>query len=91
MLRNPTDGLVTTVMWEASKTSGEHTANIRRVSNFARGDTFIPFESLTEDTVKGWITASLTEQETNVLNTVLDTQLTRMANPPVQPVNGLPW
>lgn len=91
MMRNPTDGLVTSVMWDALKTVGAHTASVNRVVNLTRGDSFVPFESLTEDVVKGWITASLTDKESALIEQMLDRRIALMQNPPVRPVMGKPW
>jgi hypothetical protein len=67
MIRNATDGLVTNVMWKCTKTSGEHTASIDRITQLTRGDSFVAFESLTEQMVKDWITTSLNAKEIEML------------------------
>jgi len=91
MMRDAADGLVTIVMWKATKTSGEHTASIERTTQLTRGDSFTAFESLTPDQVKGWVTAALSTRESEMLETALDRRLAVMANPPARPVAGTPW
>ena len=91
MIRNDTDGLVTNVMWKFTKTSGEHTASIERITQLTRGDSFVAFESLTEQMVKDWITASLNAKEIEMLEVALTRRLDVMVNPPARPISGTPW
>jgi hypothetical protein len=91
MLRNPNDDLVTDVIFELTKTSGQHTAIIPRKIGLSRGETFIAFESLTEQVVKSWIMSSFNANELQTIESMLDSQLDMLANPPVRPVSGIPW
>jgi len=91
MMRDAADGLVTTVMWDAKKTSGEHTVSLQRSTQLTRGDSFVAFESLTEQMVKDWITASLNAKEIEMLEVALTRRLDVMANPPARPISGTPW
>jgi len=89
--RNPSDGLVVMVMWHAEKTVGEHTARVPRATQLKRGESFIEFETLSEETVKGWVRDALSEQEEEYLETTLDLLLSKMANPDEVPLTGKPW
>jgi hypothetical protein len=91
MMRDASDGLVTTVMWAATKTSGEHTASLPRATQLTRGDSFVAFESLTQQMVKDWITGALSAKETEMLELALTRRLDVMANPPARPISGTPW
>lgn len=91
MMRDASDGLVTTVMWDATKTSGEHTASLPRSTQLTRGDSFVAFESLTAQMVKDWITASLNAKEIEMLEVALTRRLDVMVNPPARPISGTPW
>lgn len=84
--REASTGIITTVHWSASKTSGEHTASSYGSVGLTAGDTVIPFANVTEANVQAWLasTLDLTEMEAS-----LDTQLAALAAPAV--LDGLPW
>jgi hypothetical protein len=84
--REASTGIITTVHWSASKTSGEHTASSYGSVGLTAGDTVIPFANVTEANVKAWLGAALdlTEMEAS-----LDTQLAALAAPAV--LDGMPW
>ena len=46
--REATTGIITTVHWGASKTSGDHTANSYGSVGLTAGDNIIPFDNVTE-------------------------------------------
>jgi len=84
--REASTGIITTVHWSASKTSGEHTASSYGSVGLTAGDTVIPFADVTEANVKAWLASALdlTEMEAS-----LDTQLAALAAPAV--LDGMPW
>jgi len=84
--REAATGIITTVHWSASKTSGEHTASSYGSVGLTAGDTIIPFANVTEANVKAWLGTAidLTEMEA-----ALDAQLAALASPAV--LNGMPW
>jgi len=91
LIRNPSDGLVVSAYWNATKTVGEHTATNPRATQFQRGEGFIAYEQLTEEMVKGWILSTLSEAESEYIENSLDIQLAKMASPDAVPVSGKPW
>jgi hypothetical protein len=84
--REASTGIITTVHWVASKTSGEHTASSYGSVGLTAGDTVIPFANVTEANVIAWLGTALdlTEMEAS-----LDTQLAALATPAV--LDGMPW
>ena len=84
--RTASTGIITTVHWSASKTSGEHTASSYGSVGLTAGDTVIPFADVTEANVQAWLASALdlTEMEAS-----LDTQLAALAAPAV--LDGMPW
>jgi hypothetical protein len=84
--REASTGIITTVHWSASKTSGEHTASSYGSVGLTAGDTVIPFADVTEANVLAWLGTALdlTEMEAS-----LDTQLAALAAPAV--LDGMPW
>jgi hypothetical protein len=84
--RNTDGDIVTTVHWSAIKQDDEFTASSYGSVSVEAGDTVIPFDELTEDTVIEWVEAKLDLVE---LENNLDAQLESQKNP-VQ-VSGLPW
>jgi hypothetical protein len=84
--RETATGIITTVHWSASKTSGEHTASSYGSVGLTAGDTVIPFADVTEANVQAWLgtALNLTEMEAS-----LDAQLAALAAPAV--LDGMPW
>jgi hypothetical protein len=84
--RTASTGIITTVHWSASKTSGEHTASSYGSVGLTAGDTVIPFANVTEANVKAWLgeALNLTEMEAG-----LDAQLAALVAPVM--LDGLPW
>ena len=88
-LERNAEGGVMVVHWIATKTSGDHTASAYGTEEFfpdSSTDGFIPFESLTQDTVISWIRSRL---DTDGLEYCLDDQLAQMATP--RTIEGVPW
>jgi hypothetical protein len=84
--REASTGIITTVHWSASKTSGEHTASSYGSVGLTAGDTVIPFADVTEANVKSWLGTALDLTE---MEAALDAQLAALAAPAV--LNGMPW
>ena len=84
--REASTGIITTVHWSASKTSGEHTASSYGSVGLTAGDTVIPFADVTEADVLAWLGAAL---DLTAMEASLDTQLAALAAPAV--LNGMPW
>ena len=84
--REASTGIITTVHWSASKTSGEHTASSYGSVGLTAGDTIIPFADVTEANVKAWLGTALDLTE---MEAALDAQLAALAAPAV--LDGMPW
>jgi hypothetical protein len=79
-------GIITTVHWSASKTSGEHTASSYGSVGLTAGDTVIPFANVTEANVQAWLASALDLAE---IEAALDAQLAALTAPVV--LDGFPW
>jgi len=90
-LNTPDPGYVVNALWQVTGVDGTYTASIGGNTQFNSADqegAFIPYASLTEATVIGWIPA---EAITSAQQCVQG-QLESLANPPVSPANtALPW
>ena len=84
--REASTGIITTVHWSASKTSGEHTASSYGSVGLTAGDTVIPFANVTEANVLAWLGAAL---DLEAMEAALDAQLAALAAPAV--LDGMPW
>ena len=81
------DGLVITAHWTVDTTDGDYSAHSFGQTSFDRGDTFIPYEELTNEQVVDWIknNSDLAAIEAT-LQAQIDTQKT-----PVLAVETPPW
>jgi len=84
--REAATGIITTVHWSASKTSGEHTASSYGSVGLTAGDTVIPFANVTEANVLAWLGTAL---DLTDMEAALDAQLAALAAPAV--LDGTPW
>lgn len=87
-LERTQDGGVVVAHWTATKTSGELEAKTYGTKSFTpdpESESFVAFDSLTEETVVGWFT----DEETAQIESVLDADLEAQAEPQV--ISGLPW
>ena len=84
--REAATGIITTVHWSASKTSGEHTASSYGSVGLTAGDTVIPFADVTEANVLAWLGTAM---DLEAMEASLDTQLAALAAPAV--LDGMPW
>jgi hypothetical protein len=84
--RNTADGLVTTIHWYASAIDGDFSAGIVNTQQLERGDSFVDYASLTEETVLGWL---WTKVDKEAVEAALDAQI-EAQKAPVK-ASGLPW
>ncbi len=88
MDRLTSDGYVITVHYNISATEGEHSASTYGTTSYtqAEGASFIPYESLTQEVVVGWVQEALGK---DVVEASLQSQLDALKAPVQQ--SGLPW
>ena len=90
-LQQPDPDYVVNVLWTVTGVDGTYTASIGGNTQFNSADqvgAFIPYASLTEAIVIGWIPASQTENA----QACVQGQINSMITPPVSPANtALPW
>jgi hypothetical protein len=84
--RNTSDGFVTTVHYNVTKTDGEFSASTYGTIGFEAGTPATPFASLTEAQVIAWVKDKLGEE---IVEAALAAQIEAQRNP-VQ-ASGLPW
>lgn len=89
-LQQPDPNYVVNALWEVTGVDGEYTASIQGNTQFTsqQGPDFIPYASLTEAIVIGWIPESaITSAQQCVQG-----QINSLITPPVSPENTpLPW
>lgn len=81
---------VVTAHWSCNGTDGTYNASVYSTCSFpvVQGSSFIPYSSLTEQTVLGWIWANGVDQAAT--EAAVQQQIDNQINPPVvQP--PLPW
>ena len=88
MDRLTSDGYVITVHYNVSASEGEHSASTYGTTSYTQeeGSSFVPYESLTQETVVGWVQAALGK---DVVEASLQSQLDALKAPVQQ--SGLPW
>ncbi len=88
-LQTPDPDYVVNVLWTVTGVDGDNTASIGGNTQFNSADQEgVPYESLTQAQVIGWIPANQIESA----QACVQGQLDSMANPPVSPENTpLPW
>lgn len=84
--RNTSNGFVTTVHYNVTKTDGEFTASTYGTVGFEAGTPATPFESLTEVQVIAWVKDKLGE---STVEAALAAQIELQKNPVV--AAGVPW
>lgn len=84
--RNTSDGLVTTIHWTASAVDGDYSASINNTQQLERGDSFVDYASLTEETVLGWL---WTKVDKEAVEAALTAKIEAQKNP--VKASGLPW
>jgi hypothetical protein len=88
MDRQTSDGFVVTVHYNVSATDGDYSASTYGTVGYSEqpGETYIPYDQLTQETVVGWVQESLGK---DVVEDSLQSQIDAQKNP-VQ-ASGLPW
>ena len=90
-LQQPDPNYVVNAMWRVTGTDGTHTASITGNTQFNSADqegAVIPYSSLTESIVIGWIPESAIASA----QATVQGQINSMITPPVSPANtALPW
>ena len=84
--RQTSDGLVTVVHWGASAVDGDYSASIVNTQALERGDSFVNYDTLTQETVLGWVWEKVDKE-------AVEAALTAQINAQKAPVSasGLPW
>ena len=84
--RQTSDGLVTVVHWGASAVDGDYSAGIVNTQALERGESFVSYDTLTEQTVLGWLWEKVDKD-------AVEAALTAQIDAQKAPVkaNGLPW
>ena len=90
-LQQPDPNYVVNALWKVTGVDGTYTASIDGNTQFNSADqagAFIPYTSLTEEIVIGWIPADVMEGSQRCVQGQIDSKIT----PPVSPANtALPW
>ena len=91
MDRLTADGFVVTVHWTASQTDGDYSASTYSTVGFTEqpGESYVPYDELTEATVVEWVKASLGEEGVAAVDLALANNIAAQKNPPV--ATGTPW
>jgi hypothetical protein len=90
--RQTSDGLVTVVHWGAYATEASndpekpYTAGVYNTQALERGDSFVNYDTLTEETVLGWL---WTKVDKETVEAALEAQIEAQKAPVIS--NGLPW
>ena len=86
MNRQTSDGLVYNIHWSATAVEGDYSASIVNTQALERGDSFVNYDNLTEETVLGWVWGKVDKE-------AVEAALTAQINAQKAPVvaNGLPW
>jgi hypothetical protein len=84
--RQTSDGLVTVVHWGASAVDGDFLASIVNTQALERGDSFVDYASLTQETVLGWLWSKVDKA---AVEAALAAQIEAKKNP--IKATGLPW
>ena len=84
--RQTSDGLVTVVHWGASAVDGDYSASIVNTQALERGQSFVSYDTLTEETVLGWLWEKVDKE---AVEAALEAQIEAQKAP--VSANGLPW
>ena len=90
-LQQPDPNYVVNALWEVTGVDGANTASIGGNTQFNSADqegAFIPYASLTEATVIGWIPAEAIASAQACVQGQIDSMITPPVSPEAQP---LPW
>jgi len=87
--RNSSDGGVTVAHWRCDGVDGDSSSSAYGTVGFtpdATAEGFVAFESLTEETVLGWVQAEVSQEDTEAS---IQSKIDEMANP--TSLSGLAW
>lgn len=84
--RQTSDGLVTVVHWGANATDGDYSASIVNTQALERGDSFVNYDTLTQETVLGWLWGKVDKA---TVEAALEAQIEAQKQPVT--ANGIPW
>ena len=90
-LQTPDPDYVVNVIWQVEGVDGTYTASIGGNTQFSSADqegAFIPYSSLTESIVIGWIPESAITSAQQCVQGQIDSMITPPVSPEAQP---LPW
>jgi hypothetical protein len=88
--RLTSDGYVTVAHWTASQTDGDYTASAYSTVSFPEVEgSMIPYADLTEETVIGWVKASLGAEGVKAVDDALAANIAEQKAPKV--ATGTPW
>ena len=90
-LQQPDPNYVVNALWEVTGVDGTYTASSQGNTQFNSADqegAFIPYASLTEATVIGWIPAEAIASAQSCVQGQIDSMITPPVSPEAQP---LPW
>ena len=90
-VQQPDPNYVVNALWEVTGVDGANTASIGGNTQFNSADqvgAFIPYASLTEATVIGWIPAEAITSAQQCVQGQIDSMITPPVSPEAQP---LPW
>ena len=91
MDRLTADGFVNTVHWTASQTDGDYSASTYSTVSFTEqpGESYTPYDQLTEAQVVEWVKASLGEEGVAAVELALAANIAEQKAP--KKATGTPW
>lgn len=84
--RQTSDGLVTVLHWGATAADGDYSASIVNTQALERGDSFVNYDTLTQETVLGWLWGKVDKA---TVEAALEAQIEAQKAPVT--ASGLPW
>jgi hypothetical protein len=81
------NGFVTTAHWQATAIDGDYSASVYSTCSWSEGTATIPYASLTQETVLGWIWANGVDKAAT--EAALNAQIELQKNPVT--ATGVPW
>lgn len=88
MHRSAEDGLVTSVDWTVAAVSGIYNEVTVGSTSLERGEQFIEFESLTQETVIDWVKDKIGEDVVSAIEADLTNKVEKLAAP--KTISGVP-
>ena len=85
--RQTSDGFVYCAHWQATATDGDYSASIVNTCSWNDGSPTVPYDSLTQETVLGWIWANGVDKD--AVEEALAAQIELQKNP--VKATGVPW